>query len=44
MSQPYTCPVCGYHTVFGNAARIALHEVVSHGDATPVLAVEKETS
>ena len=27
---PYTCPACGYHTAYGNAARIALHERVSH--------------
>lgn len=30
MSQPYTCPECGYYTAFGNAARISLHNNVSH--------------
>lgn len=29
----YTCPTCGYHTAFGNPARIALHETVSHNGA-----------
>ena len=42
MSQPYTCPTCGYHTAFGNAARIALHQGVSHSVATPILAVEDD--
>lgn len=33
MSQPYTCPDCGYHTAYGNPARIQLHVTVSHGRA-----------
>jgi hypothetical protein len=42
MSQSYTCPTCGYHTAFGNSARIALHQGVPHGGATPILAVEED--
>lgn len=32
----FTCPLCGYTTRFGNAARIALHARVSHGNAEPI--------
>lgn len=42
MSQPYTCPTCGYHTAFGNAARIALHQVVSHSGSQPILSEEDD--
>lgn len=34
MSQPYTCPQCGYHTEFGNSARISLHQTVSHSESS----------
>lgn len=37
MSQPYTCPDCGYHTVYGNAARIQLHVTVSHSGARVII-------
>ena len=32
----YTCPLCGYTTTYGNAARITMHKVVSHSGAAPV--------
>lgn len=41
MSTPYTCTLCGYHTAYGNVARIALHIGVSHGTGTPVTAKEE---
>jgi hypothetical protein len=43
MSTPYTCPLCGYHTAFGNPARIALHEGVSHSGKTPIVEVPAYT-
>lgn len=39
MSKPYTCPLCGFHTAYGNTATINLHRNVSHSGGQPIVEV-----
>lgn len=39
--QYWQCPRCSYATRYGNAQRVRLHEIVSHGSNAPVLTEQK---